>query len=230
MKKIFLTSVITIMVGLCIAICFKYNCTNRGIIDIHTIADIQVLNCNVTQMFTEEDVDLFIADAENYFRALPENIDIYIVSPTNNITQNDFTMIQEVKIDKVIRGESAQSENIQIVTTGGIYDQVYSYQKYTNDRPLFSGMINILLPDNQYLVFLDQLGINRYTAEKRYYLARPLFSTYNITSNYSIPIDEPVNTVAYNDFGNSEYLCDTQNTLDQLLAFKKNILDQYLND
>lgn len=230
MKKIFLTSVIAIMVALCIAIVFRCNCKNRGIIDIHTIEDIKVLNCNVNQMFSEEDVDLFIADAENYFSALPENINIYIVSPTNNITQNDFTMIQEVKIDKIIRGECAQSDNIQIVTTGGIYDQIYRYHAYTNDRPLFYGMINILLPNNQYLVFLNQMRINMYTEEKRFYLARPLFSTYNITSDYSIPIDEPVNTIAYNDFGDSEYLCDTQNTLDHLLAFKKCVLDQFINN
>ncbi len=227
MKKICFISVIAIIAGLCIAMAFKHHCKNRGIIDLRSIEDIQALNCNVNQLFTEEDVDLFIADAEYSFNNLPEDTEIYIVSPSDNIIQYDFTMIQEVEIDKVIRGSSAESDTIQIVTTGGIYDQEYRYYDYANDRPLFYGMTNILFEGNQYLVFLSPLRVNMYTEEKRYNLAMPLFSTFNLTSDFSIPIDEPVNAIAYNDFGRSEYLCDTQNTLDRLLAFKRSVLDSY---
>lgn len=228
MKKICLMSIISIVAGLCISIGFKQNIKDMGIAAIQNIEDIRALDCNANQIFTEADVKLFIADAGSKHGNLSEDVEIYVVTPTNKITQYNFTMLQEVEITETIRGGGTKNDRIQIVTAGGIYDQKYRYYDYTNDRPVYYGMTNILLPGNKYLVFLEQLKINRYTECKRYNLAMPLFSTFNITSDYSKPVNKPVSEISYNEYGDSEYLCDTSDTIECLLNFKHSILDIYL--
>jgi hypothetical protein len=53
---------------------------------------------------------------------------------------------------------------------GGVYDRKYRAINYTNDRPIYSGFINIMLPDSEYLVFVNPLEINELTEIKRYRL------------------------------------------------------------
>lgn len=223
-----MVSIIVFVVGCCMGMLFKHNCVNRGIMDIHTRADALALNCNINQMFTEEDVDFFIADAEKSFVGLPGGTEIYVVQPVDSIAQHNFTLLQEVEIVRVLEGACQENGVIQIVSMGGFYDQKYRYHEYTNENPLFFGMNNILLPENQYLVFLTPLEINKYTETKWYRPAFSLFSTFNLTSDDSIPIDRAVNTIGYNEFGDSEYFCDTPDTLEHLLTFKHSVLKQYL--
>jgi len=230
MKKIGLASLIVVAFGFCMGMLFMYNCVNRGIIDVRTRADILALNCNVNQIFTEEDVDLFIADAEKNFAGLPDGTEIYVVQPVDSIAQYDFTLLQEAEIVRVLEGNCQEHGVIQIVSAGGFYDQKYRYHEYSNGNPLYFGMNNILLPGNQYLVFLTPLEINKYTETKRYRPVFSLFSTFNVTGDHSVPIDREVNTIGYNEFGDSEYFCDTPYTLEHLLAFKHSVLEQYLPD
>lgn len=225
MKRICLATIAVLMIGLCVGSVFIRNCADNGILAIRTIEDIQRLDCNVNQIFTEKDVELFIADAENYFQNLSEDVEIYIVSPTNNIRQHNFTMTQEAEVVEVIRGDGIENNLLQIVTSGGVYDQKYSFHTYANDRPVFYGMSNLLLPGNQYLVFLKPLKTNAYTETKRYNFAFALFSSFNLTSDFSLPVDKPIDEVAYNDFGNSEYLCDSPKTLEHILHFKEYVIN-----
>ena len=89
-------------------------------------------------------------------------------------------------------------------------------------------MKNILLPESKYLIFVQPLKVNEYTERKRYNLASLLFGTFNLSSDYSQPIDQPANEIPYNEYVGSEYLCDTNNTLEQLLEFKHDIVERYL--
>ena len=63
--------------------------------------------------------------------------------------------------------------------------------------------------------------------KESYYLAFTLFSVFNLSSDYSYPINKPVAEIDYNEFGNSEFLCDTEYTLGKLLEFKRKIIDLY---
>lgn len=228
MKKVWILSIVTILLGLCIDMVFRYHCIDRGIMDIHTIEDIRRLDCNVNQMFTKDNVDGFIASGKKWFSQSHEGVDIYIVRPANRLDQYSDTMLQEVEIVQVIQGTGEESDTIKIVTVGGIYDQIYHPRDdFDNDRPLFRGMRNLLFSDNQYLVFLEPLTLNKYTKMKQYRFADSLFGSFNITSDYSTPIDKQVYTIAYNDFGDSEFLCDTPETLEKLLEFKHSILEEY---
>lgn len=60
--------------------------------------------------------------------------------------------------------------------------------------------------------------------------AMSLFGTFNLTSDYSKPIDRPISELRYNEFGDSEYLCDTADTLAALLDFKHSVIERFLGE
>lgn len=228
MKKICFATIIVLLAGIGTGIGFRQNAGDSGISRIRNIEDIRALECNVNQIFTEDDVELFIEDGRKQHDGLSEAVEIYVVTPTDVVTQLNFTFFQEVRISKTIKGDRTENEIVEIVTQGGFYDQKYKYYDYSNDRPLYYGMTNILLPGYEYLVFVQPLKVNKHTDRKRYNLATRLFGTFNLTSDYSKPIDKPVNEISYNEYGDSEYLCDTYDTIDYLVRFKHSIVEKYL--
>lgn len=231
MKRWFIIMTSLTISSLIIGLIGKHSFVDNGIMGIRTLEDIRKLDCNVNQIFTSKDVDAFINDyPDTFFKNLPDNINVLIVKPTNNIRQYDFTMTQEVKIIEVLIGSANKGSLVELVAGGGIYDQKYKYigDNYGNSRPIYFGMMNIMFPDNLYLVFVNALNTNIYTKTMRYHMAVSLFSAFNITDDYSIPISKPVNEILYNDFGNSEFLCDSYNTLEKLLELKKQVINQFL--
>lgn len=220
-----------VMVGiiLCGALALGFVCkssyVDRGISGLRIVEDIEALNCNVNQIFTEEDVELFIADAREQFQNLSEDVNIYVVKPQNNLQQYNFTMLQDVEVVEVIQGDAMVNETIQIVSNGGVYDQKYRYYEYDNTAPIYYGMTNLFLPDNLYVVFVEPLETNIYTDVKHYNPAFPVFSAFNMTSDYSLPVCGSVNKIRYNDFGKSEFFCDTEETLESILDFKREVIE-----
>ena len=209
----------------------KHSFRDNGVMGIRTLEDVRMLDCNVNQIFTRKDVDAFINDLSVTFsKNLPDNTNVLIVKPTNNIRQYDFTMTQEVKIIEVLTGSAEKGSLVELVAGGGVYDQRYKYigDNYKNSRPIYFGMMNIMFPDNLYLVFVNALNANNYTDTMRYRMAFSLFSAFNITDDYSIPIDKSANVISYNDFDNSEFLCESYDTLEKLLKFKQQVIDQFL--
>lgn len=230
MKKMGLLSILVILAGLCIGFGFRRNAKDAGIIGIQNIEDIRALDCNVNSIFSTDEAELFIAGFEKTFDNLPDDVEVFVVVPTGAIAQYNFTMLQEVEVREVVKGQGAQNDVIQIVTVGGFYDQEYSRVDFPNERPAYYGMMNILFPENEYLVFLKPLKVNAYTEERRYNLALSLFGTFNLTSDYSKPIDRPVSELRYNEFGDSEYLCDTADTLAALLDFKHSVIERFMGE
>lgn len=230
MKKITLLSIVVILAGTCIGFGFRQSAKDAGIMGIRNIEDVRALDCNVNSIFCADEVDLYLAGCKKAFDALPEDVEIYVVAPTGVMAQHNFSLLQEAEVREVLKGRGAPNDLIQIVAEGGFYDQKYSLEVFPNERPVYYGMMNVLFCDNEYLVFLRPLKINAYTEERRYHLAMPLFGTFNLTSDHSTPIDGPVSELHYNDFGDSEYLCDTAETLEALLEWKHSVIEKFLGD
>lgn len=225
MRKWALVVILIVVLVLGVGMIGKSNFKDGGIISIKNMEDIRALNCNVNQIFTKEDVDAFMADYPvEFFEQAMQEYCVAVVKPMDNIHQYDFTMTQEVEIVNVINGEIQQGSAVEIVCDGGVYGQEYKYYVYDNDRPIFYGMINMMLPGNEYLVFVEPLETNEYTEKQRYRLAFDLFATWNLSDDYSKPIDKPINEICYNEYENSEFLCDTPETVEKLLSLKKEVL------
>lgn len=229
MKRWYILIAVLTFSSFIIGLICKSSFKDNGIMGIRTIEDVRALNCNVNQLFTKEDTELFISEySDILLKQLPDDINVLIVKPTNSLRQYNFTMTQEVEIIEVLSGSAESGEFVELVTAGGVYDQKYNHHNYDNSRPVFYEMYNIMLSDNLYLAFVKEMNTSSYTDKPLYAMGFPIFWAFNLTDNYSLPIDKPENTIHYNDFGNSEFLCDSPDTLEKLLNFKYQVMEQFL--
>ena len=230
MKRIAILSVIAVSIAITIGFVSKSTFQDNGIISISKIEDIRLLNCNVNQVFTDSD-EFGIYQGEYTMQTLEElgNMAVILrVRPTNNIRQYNFTTTQQVQITAVVKGNAVIGALVELVYSGGgVYDQKYRSTNYTNDCPIYSGFTNYMLPNNEYLVFVDPLEINEFTDIKRYKIESPLFCVLNLTSDYSIPVDKPFNELTYNEFCESEFFCRSEKTLNRVLEIKHYIINHY---
>ena len=230
MKKWIAIQSAIVIVVLIFGLVGKSSFQDRGIIGIRTIEDVKQLNCNVNQVFVDDE---FALREEATINKLMQNLEavenIFVVVPTNSIHQYNFSVNQEVQIEQVIKGNSAQQGDIvELVSTGGVYDQKYRYHDYQNTNPIFFGLTNFLLPNNRYLVFVNPLSTNEYTDVNMFRIETNLFHVLNLTSDYSIPIDDEITNVSYNDFLDSEFFCESQSILDKVIEIKHRIIEYYV--
>ncbi|MDR1131249.1 MAG: hypothetical protein LBL15_02390 [Oscillospiraceae bacterium] len=228
MKRIIVLSVSFLLIAAVIGLYSNATFKDGGVISISNIEDIRLLNCNITQIFDEDDTfGVFKnAYAEQRLAELNAMDFILVVKPANHIREYNFTLTQRVQIAEVIKGDAAVGEFAELVSSGGVYDQKYRAIEYFNSRPVYSGFINLLLPDNEYLVFVNALETNELTDLKRYRIESPFFCVLNLTSDYSRPVDKPVNALTYNDFDESEFFCQSDKIRDRILEVKRHILQE----
>jgi len=224
MKKFTVIAGIIVCGVLALGFVCKSSYEDRGISSLRTVEDVEALNCNVNQIFTKEDVEQFLPDVEEMLEGLSEDAGIYIVKPLNHLQQYNFTLTQDVEVVEVLQGDALEKETVRIVSNGGIYDQKYGVYEYDNSAPIYFGLTNLLFPENEYLVFLEPLKTNAYYEVKHYNPADALFFAFNLTCDESTPVSGGVNEIAYNDFGRSEFLCDSEETLEHLQSFKKEVI------
>lgn len=207
----------------------KSSFKDRGILSVSSIEDIKNINPNINQIFTEEDVESFIAGyKEGRYENLSDDTEVWIVQSNDKITQYDFSMLQEVKILQVLRGAAEENSIAVVASSGGIYDQKYRYHSYDNEAPVFFGMMNVMLPKQEYLLFVKKMDASKYTDKQYYRVAFPLFSYFNLTEDYARALNASADSLRYSDVGNSEFLCDTQETVQKLMDFKQEVIGKFV--
>lgn len=226
MKK-FICIVISFSVfSLCYGFYCKSTFQNNGVADLRTVEDVMKLDCNMYVALDEEALENYTSEnVEKLIDNLDASPIILIVLPTNNIRQYETQCIQEVTVVKSIRGDVLENEKIFITHSGG--PGTYSIPRALPD-PLFDDFINLLHAPNKYLIFLEENPLNKYTKDQYFEkIGDVSFSCLNISSDYSISIDKPIETLKLSDFGYSEYFTSNQNVLSRVLEIKHKILAQY---
>lgn len=231
MKHVALVSIILVLLALSIGLIFKLGFKDNKIISIQSIDDIVGLNCNINQIFSDEDE--FGVFQDDYISKIADELDkassILIVRPTGYIRQYNYTSLQQVEVIEVIRGSASAGDIIELTGTGvfSVYDQKYAAMDYDNDNPIYSGFVNCMMNRHEYLVFVEDLSLNKISNVKKYWVESPFFTVLDLTSDYSIPVNKPVNELKYNDFAESEFFCQSEKMLNRLLEIKYYILNRY---
>lgn len=225
MKRFICIIIILPILSLGYGIYCKSTFQNNGVADLRTVEDVMKLNCAMNVSVNEEILEDYTPEnIEKLMNDLDDSPVILIVSPTNNIRQYESQCIQEVTVVKSIKGNVLENERIFITHSGGPSNDNMS----SLVTPFFDDFINLLYTPNEYLIFLEENPLNEYTKNQHFEkIGDVIFSCLNITSDYSIPIDEPIETLKLNDFGYSEYFTNNQKVLSRVLEIKHKILAQY---
>jgi hypothetical protein len=172
-----------------------------------------VENYSTQEDFSEEELKSFVA---TQCEAAMDSEYVLNVTPTGNLYINNSVLMQEVMVNRVIKGKCVY-EKIWICSEGCTIE-------YGNDVYDLLGMdYSLMQLENQYIVFCIPSEINQYSDKKVYYTDDTLwFPYYNITSTHENVMEDEY----YNK--NIEFYTDSDTILKYYNQLKVNILKEFV--
>lgn len=208
--------VVCTVVGLSYTVVLRNRFTSKGIEQIETVDDLKNLDIHTNLIMTSAEAKFVSADT-----TLEEGTSVLVVEPTGKFHQYRGSFSQEVEVISVQDGECdvEPGELIQIYRAFGIR---YRDDGVINDEIIYPLYVNIMYPENRYLVFVGESELNVYLTQKEFYVNKSYPSVINID------LEEP--KPASSDFNQCEGLdifCATQEVADEVYEVERQILKKY---
>jgi hypothetical protein len=209
-----------------------------GAIFMSTTTDLGLTDINNVYDYMNTDAKLIIYSSEGVeFETLKEQLlasvaedsllyhskrQIFVVTPTEKIKDYLGSYEQTVTVKKVIEGDiKLENSEIRMACFGGleiIDDEIFMAGSYGN---------NIMLPENDYLIFCEKTEISEFMKKPLYRAIYGMASWLNLTSDYSKSI-EYGETAMYRNYSNSEFIGSDQQILDYMILIKHEIINKYM--
>ena len=174
MRKYIFPAILVAIIGVTIAIgiVISHGILNCGLSQLSNTKDLSQLNINLNYAWNTSDEvglteTLLNLEKDQYTEVTSAKI-IALVSPTGNIRQTEGSIGQEFTVNKVIKG----NEYISI----GDISYVYQYFGFraTDEHIEFLNTLNLMYPQDKYLIFMDPSPLNMYQEEPTYILKSDL--------------------------------------------------------
>lgn len=208
-----------------IGILFRWNLQDCGISQISNIAEVK--QCDVRLNYTWEKGDEYgitsiAEEAMNGTSTIFAASIIAIVAPTGNIHQTEGSFGQEIAIKKVLYG----SEDL-------VGQVAYVYQNFgfsaASGRVEFLNTLNVMYPENEYLIFMDESPLNPYQqrpvfllrSEYLGYIRTDFHTTKTLTNTYK--------GILFSDLNEYEFFSESETITDALNTARSFLLRKYLN-
>lgn len=227
MKRWIIFQLLLLAAVVCVGQIGKSTFTDSGAASLTSIDEALLLDSGIDYIFTSKDLDSFKSYEEQYVTDVDQASLVVLATPTGNLSQRHFSLGQEIKIDRVIKG------NTQLKDTVTAY--VFSQDGFVVADELHSGLTyysikNLMKPNHQYLVFINPLEINNYLKEPGYSLVSSFFNYLDLTSNASTITNIPLDKLRFSDLKDNEFYSNSQEVLEQLLNIKKQIITKYVGE
>ncbi len=160
---------------------------DAGLADVKSVEDLADLQVRIgwaqgdMQYGVQIDEDTFVdidptsIEIENYTKNKQEYIKLYtaldepdapdlvlLATATGNLEITDYTTGQEIVVDKIFKGE-------ELLSVGDTCKVWSSYCLQVMDGVItYRSVLNLMQPQTQYLVFLEDNPLNDYTSDKNY--------------------------------------------------------------
>ena len=184
-----LCATVVVVVTIVLGIVFRFTIPDRGLAGVKTVADLQALG----YAWGDNEPGLSII-LDGMFGAVngPEAAPIVVVGRSTGKLQVSYGSLgQEVKVKEVLRGKETLSEG----ETYYIYD--YSGLSYGAEGIENIYLTNPMLPENDYLIFLETSPLNEYM-KTPVYLCGQLFLPYiRLNGESAEEIEEALEVLGY---------------------------------
>ena len=221
-KFVFVTLFLTITAG----IIFKLEAANCGLAEIDHVEDIgtetMVLSYALGANSDDEDgltEASFKTNGNKY--DVEEASVIAVVEPTGNIRQTEGSIGQEIIFKKIIIGE----EYASVQQKGYVYQYFGFYE--IDDKIQFMNVLNLMYPENEYLIFLDASPLNPYMQKPVYILKSDFFGYININGRNTKTLDENFQNYNFGDLKDYEFFSVSEKITNVLNGIMKEILNLY---
>lgn len=144
---------------------------------------------------------------------------VLLVRPTERAELHGYAVLQEVEIVQNIRSQAELPDKIWIETDNGFF---YSPESHGNTL-INWGIDNIMFPDWEYLVFL-----NEYDCGRDIYFNEFVLGTIRLSEDADYKVIDINRTYTYGELKSYEFFADSVEMLDILYEIKENLLSTYL--
>lgn len=222
----FLITIITTVIA---GILFRLQVPDCGLSKIKNIEDIQAgtitLNYAWGMNSAEEDSLTEAAFQENDGKYLVDSASIIAVaSPTGNLRQTEGSIGQEIIFQKIIKGEEMVSEQQK----GYVY-QYFGFHE-ADGAIQFMNTLNLMYPENEYLIFLEASPLNPYTQEPTFLLSSSFLGYININGQGTQTLDKNYGDYDFLELKDYEFFSVSPRITDVMNNIRKELLSQYINN
>lgn len=221
-EKIWGTSLVfSLIVVIVTGFIVKSNFSDSGLSEINNYSDLVKHDIRITEVLGAVNAELMYSTYENHIEDMVNRLSgssiIAVVKPTGKLEIADQSLGQELKIMKVIQGNVAAGDIAKLYSPFG-----FDVQKKT--RIYFNDSANIMNPDYDYLVFMEESQLNHYDGEKNYrYIGTP--STFRLAQ--SQPLIYNSFDRKWETYQDAEFFVASERGWEGILRLKKLILDKY---
>lgn len=199
----------------------KSTFSDSGMTDINNYNDLVEHDIRINEVLGAVNAELMYSTYENHMDDMVNRLSnssvIALIKPTGKLEIADQSLGQEFKIMKAIQGNIAAGDIAKLYSPFG-----FDVQQKT--RIYFNDSANIMNPDYDYLVFMEESQLNQYNGEKNYrYIGAP--------STFRLAESQPL---VYNSFDrkwetyqDAEFFVASERGWKGILSLKKLMLNKY---
>lgn len=219
LKKLFLFFLLISVLGGCL---FKIGSVDCGISRLSCIEDLQNSDITLNYAWSESDAADLTKDASGNLYGVGSAQVIAVVIPVGNFIQTEGSIGQEVTVEKVLKGEDqvAAGERCYVYKYFGFYP--------VDGKIEFCDDINLMIPGNKYLIFMDASPLNKYQKEDTFILASENFGYIKIDAEPTKTLDADYGRYQLADLEAYEFFSTSETVTESLNAARRELLESYL--
>ena len=218
-KKLFLFLILVSVLG---GFIFKIESVDCGISRFSHIEDLPDYDITLNYAWSESDEDGLTKDSFGDHYGVDSAQVIAVVSPTGNFIQTEGSIGQEFTVNKVIKGGN------QITAEKRYYVYKYSGFYPIDGKIEFCSDINLMMPGNKYLIFMEASPLNKYQKEDTFLLASENFGYVKIDAEQTKTINADYREYQLADLEEYEFFSTSDTVTDRLNEGRKELLECYL--
>ena len=155
----FIANISLLLIAIILGLVFQGSISDCGISHLSNIKDVEDSHIVLNYAWNENDeggltLTSFGSDVDLYGVASAEII--AVVAPTGNIIQTEGSIGQEFTVKEIIKGDASLS----VGNTAYVY-QYFGFQE-VDGHIEFMNTLNLMNPENDYLIFMDRSPLNAY--------------------------------------------------------------------
>ena len=229
MKRFVIVQCAIILTALIIGMCNRLSFKDAGIMDVRNVQDLDRLDCNISEMLTDDMYDEWSSDDfQNERIELCKNAEnVIIVEPLDELRCYGMNMLQKVQVKECIKGNIEKDSIIWINKSGGPSRESVPHE-YDNDALVYIlNFSDVMRTDMEYIAMLNS---EQTIAE---YLDIPIYNgtdsifTYFAINNTNIPVEKDIEDIKLSELKNCDIFAQSQKTLDCIEQIKHEVLTEY---
>ena len=213
---------VLLLIAILFGFSFRFAGKDCGVTKINNVDDIKVGMVNL-EYAIEPDEPWGEKGIQPYIEQLRDATIVAIAKPTGNLIQSYGAYGQEIQIKNILYGEEYLKEN----------EMTWFYQEYgfavIDDKIRFmNAYLNVMDPEDEYLVFLEPSPLNNYQKNQVYELTNHILGYISLSEKTTKNLPKIYGGIDYVEIKDYEFFAVSEKVTAELNEARKTIIEMYI--